>query len=75
MVYDYYSFIEFAVVNSCKLHVNVIMKHYFTAYSLLDQLIAYIKEKHYSLFKTVFYSLLRYSSEKSVYLREGFCIA
>lgn len=45
MVYDHYSFIEFAVVNSCKQPL-MFMTHYFTAYSVLNQLIVYIKEKH-----------------------------
>lgn len=67
MVYDHYSFIEFAVLNYCKLPL-MIMNHYFTAYSVLDQLIVYIKEKHYGLLNTVFYCLLRHSFQRKVYI-------
>lgn len=48
MVYDHYHFIEFVVVNSCQPPL-MFMSHCFTADSILDQLIVYIKEKHYSL--------------------------
>lgn len=65
MVYDHYSFIEFAVVNPCKLSL-MIMNHYFTAYSLLDQLIVYLKEKHYTSLNTVFYSFLRHYLQRKV---------
>lgn len=67
MVYDHYHFIELAVVISCQPRLTLMNN--FTAYSIVDHLIVYIKEKHYGLHVICYFILCL---EKSVCPRERF---